>query len=90
MCTKDFWVQVNKSAHSIAAAVSSLEFLVLYDKPYIVLRSPGDAVCTPSIEIKQLLTKRYLEYGRGVDLGGEDAAWLEGKDVPMNYAHGWW
>jgi hypothetical protein len=49
-----------------------------------------DAVRTASVEVKKLLTERNLEYGRGVDLGGEDAAWLEWKDVPMNYAYGWW
>ncbi len=83
-------MQMNTSACSIAATVPSLEFLVLYDDPYIVLRSHGDVVCTPSVEVKQLPTNRNLEYGRGIDLGDEDAAWLEWKDVPMNYAHGWW
>jgi hypothetical protein len=38
-----------------------------------------------SIELKELPTRRRLDCGKGVDLGSEDAAWLERKDVPMDY-----
>jgi hypothetical protein len=38
-----------------------------------------------SLELKELPTRRRLDCGKGVDLGGEDAAWLERKDVPMDY-----
>ena len=37
------------------------------------------------LELKELPTRRRLDCGKGVDLGGEDAAWLERKDVPMDY-----
>ena len=39
----------------------------------------------PTVELKELPSRRRLDWGKGVDLGGEDAAWLEGKDVPMDY-----
>ncbi|TFK63628.1 hypothetical protein BDN72DRAFT_902245 [Pluteus cervinus] len=37
------------------------------------------------VELKELPARRRLDCGKGVDLGGEDAAWLERKDVPMDY-----
>ena len=36
----------------------------------------------PSVDLKELPTRRRLDCGKGVDLGGEDAA---RKDVPMDY-----
>lgn len=38
-----------------------------------------------TVELKELPSRRRLDWGKGVDLGGEDAVWLEGKDVPMDY-----
>lgn len=38
-----------------------------------------------AVELKELPSRRRLDCGKGVDLGGEDAAWLERKDVPMDY-----
>lgn len=46
-------------------------------------QSPAERIST--IELKELPSRRRLDWGKGVDLGGEDAAWLEGKDVPMDY-----
>ncbi|KAF5366720.1 hypothetical protein D9758_006467 [Tetrapyrgos nigripes] len=52
------------------------------------------AHCTPDssglcpgvhIDLKELPPRRRLDCGKGVDLGGEDAAWLERKDVPVDY-----
>ncbi|KAJ3559048.1 hypothetical protein NP233_g11361 [Leucocoprinus birnbaumii] len=37
------------------------------------------------VELKELPSRRRLDCGKGVDLGGEDAVWLERKDVPMDY-----
>ncbi|KAF8647574.1 hypothetical protein AX16_006613 [Volvariella volvacea WC 439] len=37
------------------------------------------------VELKELPTRRRLDCGKGVDLGGSDAAWLERKDVPVDY-----
>jgi hypothetical protein len=38
-----------------------------------------------TVELKELPSRRRLDCGKGVDLGGEDAVWLERKDVPMDY-----
>ena len=37
------------------------------------------------VEVKELPARRRLDCGSGVDLGTEDATWLERKDVPMDY-----
>jgi hypothetical protein len=37
------------------------------------------------VELKELPARRRLDCGKGVDLGSEDAMWLERKDVPMDY-----
>ena len=46
----------------------------------------GDAtvngVC---VEIKELPVRRRLDCGKGVDLGSDDAMWMERKDVPIDY-----
>jgi len=47
--------------------------------------SQSSAERIPTVELKELPSRRRLDWGKGVDLGGEDAAWLEGKDVPMDY-----
>ncbi|KAE9401840.1 hypothetical protein BT96DRAFT_1017942 [Gymnopus androsaceus JB14] len=38
-----------------------------------------------TLELKELPSRRRLDCGKGVDLGTDDAAWLERKDVPMDY-----
>ncbi|KAL0065624.1 hypothetical protein AAF712_007402 [Marasmius tenuissimus] len=37
------------------------------------------------IELKELPARRRLDCAKGVDLGSDDAAWLERKDVPIDY-----
>jgi hypothetical protein len=37
------------------------------------------------VDLKELPSRRRLDCGKGVDLGGDDAAWLERKDVPVDY-----
>lgn len=39
----------------------------------------------PKVELKELPARRRLDCGKGVDLGSDDAMWLERKDVPMDY-----
>src|SRR5712672_3400350 len=38
-----------------------------------------------SVELKELPVRRRLDCGKGVDLGSEDAMWMERKDVPIDY-----
>ena len=40
---------------------------------------------TLDVDVRDLPARRRLDCGTGVDLGGEDAAWLERKDVPIDY-----
>ncbi|KAJ6489825.1 hypothetical protein C8R45DRAFT_901436 [Mycena sanguinolenta] len=47
--------------------------------------SPGGAEGVGEVELKELPCRKRLDCAKGVDLGGEDAAWLERKDVPMDY-----
>lgn len=79
---KDFIVQTElwvASARNIALAVPSLDFVGWHGEHYVVCRSSS------SVELKELPARRRLDCGKGVDLGGDDAAWLERKDVPMDY-----
>ena len=50
---------------------------------YVIVRTDqgNDDDGYGSLELKELPTRRCLDHGKGVDLGGEDAAWL----VPMDY-----
>ena len=40
---------------------------------------------TLDVDVRDLPARRRLDCGTGVDLGGEDGAWLERKDVPIDY-----
>jgi hypothetical protein len=90
MSEKDFQVQTDmwvSSARSVAIAIPSLDFLGWHGEHYVVVRSDhvANSYGGESVELKELPTRRRLDCGKGVDLGGEDAAWLERKDVPMDY-----
>ncbi|KAH9476900.1 hypothetical protein JR316_0010816 [Psilocybe cubensis] len=90
MSEKDFQVQTDiwiSSARSVATAIPSLDFLGWHGEHYVVVRtdSSNEMYGCGSVELKELPTRRRLDCGKGVDLGGEDAAWLERKDVPMDY-----
>ena len=37
------------------------------------------------VELKELPVCRRLDCGKGVNLGSEDAMWMERKDVPIDY-----
>jgi hypothetical protein len=47
--------------------------------------SPGDAASGVCVELKELPVRRRLDCGKGVDLGSDDAMWMERKDVPIDY-----
>ena len=84
MSEKDYALQTDlwhSNARSVATALPSLDFLGWHGEHYIVIRSEEGR----SVELKELPSRRRLDCGKGVDLGGEDAAWLERKDVPMDY-----
>lgn len=88
MSEKDFAVQTdiwNSSARSIAAAVPSLDFVGWHGEHHVVVRSDEGTGKCDIVELKELPSRRRLDCGKGVDLGGEDVAWLERKDVPMDY-----
>ncbi|PCH43202.1 hypothetical protein WOLCODRAFT_103209 [Wolfiporia cocos MD-104 SS10] len=82
---KDFAAQTElwaSAACSVAVALPSLDFVGWHGEHYVVVRTSGDEA---HVELKELPARRRLDCGKGVDLGGEDAAWLERKDVPMDY-----
>jgi hypothetical protein len=82
MSEKDYQLQTDmwiSSARGVAFDIPSLDFLGWHGEHYVVARSMWN------VELKELPTRRRLDCGKGVDLGGEDAAWLERKDVPMDY-----
>ena len=97
MSDKEFTVQTDmwlSNARSIAVSVPSLDFLGWHGEHFVVVRSTGVAGAQQAglreleqkvVEVKDLPSRRRLDCGNGVDLGGEDAAWLERKDVPMDY-----
>ncbi|KAJ3912034.1 hypothetical protein F5877DRAFT_54605 [Lentinula edodes] len=74
----DLW---QASARSIACTLPTLDFVGWHREHYVVVRNTP----TTALELKELPPRRRLDCGKGVDLGTEDAAWLERKDVPMDY-----
>ncbi|TCD62325.1 hypothetical protein EIP91_007065 [Steccherinum ochraceum] len=88
---KDFQVQTDlwmSSARSLAVAVPSLDFIGWHGEHYVVVRpggGPAWGAIGEKVELKELPARRRLDCGKGVDLGGSDATWLERKDVPMDY-----
>lgn len=73
----DLWIA---SARSVAVSVPSLDFIGWHGEHFAVVRVDDQLV-----ELKELPTRRRLDSGTGVDLGGDEAAWLERKDVPIDY-----
>lgn len=84
MSEKDFALQTDlwhSSARSIATAVPTLDFVGWHGEHFVVVRTNEGK----TVELKELPSRRRLDCGKGVDLGGEDTEWLERKDVPMDY-----
>lgn len=82
MSEKELQVQTDlwaSAARCVAATLETLDFLGWHGEHYVVSRADG------GVELKELPCRRNLDCGNGVDLGGEDVAWLERKDVPMDY-----
>jgi hypothetical protein len=91
MSEKDFQVQTEvwiSRARSVATALPSIDFIGWHGEHYVVVRSDPcstDDDAGEGVELKELPSRRRLDCGKGVDLGSEDAAWLERKDVPIDY-----
>ncbi|KAF4586299.1 hypothetical protein EYR40_010307 [Pleurotus pulmonarius] len=101
MSEKEYLMQTEiwqSSVRSMAIHVQTLDFVGWHGEHYAVVRGSGwpHAPSTSSylpgpwreggmVELKELPSRRRLDCGKGVDLGTEDAAWLERKDVPMDY-----
>lgn len=96
MSDKEFQVQSeiwNSSARRIAIDLPSLDFVGWHGEHHVVVRSgsgsksgsgsAGHGKC--AIELKELPARRRLDCGKGVNLGTEDAMWMERKDVPIDY-----
>ncbi|KAL1682122.1 hypothetical protein EV122DRAFT_274569 [Schizophyllum commune] len=68
----------NARARAVALAVKSLDFIGWHGEHYVIVRGA-------ETELRELPSRRRLDCGKGVDLGSEDAIWLERKDVPIDY-----
>ncbi|KAI0659532.1 hypothetical protein C8Q70DRAFT_915293 [Cubamyces menziesii] len=90
---KEYQVQTElwaSSARSIARTLPSLDFLGWHGEHYVVVRGSGGGGGSSGpdgekVELKELPSRRRLDCAKGVDLGCEDAAWIERKDLPMDY-----
>jgi hypothetical protein len=86
---KDFQLQTDlwlSSARSIAMTLPSLDFVGWHGEHYVVARTGSEGWGSVGMaELKELPSRRRLDCGKGVNLGTDDAAWLERKDVPMDY-----
>ncbi|EJD04432.1 uncharacterized protein FOMMEDRAFT_82069 [Fomitiporia mediterranea MF3/22] len=82
MSEKEFQVQTDlwfDSVRCIAAEVPSLDFIGWHGEHFVIVRGKS------GIDLKELPARRRLDCGTGVDLGSDDAAWMERKDVPIDY-----
>lgn len=85
-------------ACDVALTVPSLDYVGWHGEHFVVVRHnhPGSsAVCGflggggvaggAFVELRELPVRRRLDCGNGVDLGSDDAMWIERKDVPIDY-----
>ena len=83
-------------ARDVALAVPSIDYVGWHGEHFVVVRhhpsnssgacvAVGNAVSGVSVELKELPVRRRLDCGKGVDLGSDDAMWMERKDVPIDY-----
>ena len=85
-------------ACDVALTVPSLDYVGWHGEHFVVVRyhNPGSsAVCGllggsgvaggACVELRELPVRRRLDCGNGVDLGSDDAMWIERKDVPIDY-----
>lgn len=73
----DAWLA---AARHVARALPSVDFVGWHGEHFVVVRARGARA-----ELKELPVRRRLDCGKGVDLGTEDAMWMERKDVPIDY-----
>ncbi|CCM05826.1 uncharacterized protein FIBRA_08060 [Fibroporia radiculosa] len=85
---KEFALQTERwtaGVSAVARALPSLDFVGWHGEHYVVVRTQSGASYPSRVELEQLPERRRLDCGKGVDLGSEDAAWMERKDVPIDY-----
>ena len=86
---KEYQVQTEQwaaNARSIARALPTIDFVGWHGEHYVVVRNSSDSARErEKVELKELPARRRLDCAKGVDLGSEDAAWMEHKDLPMDY-----
>ncbi|KIJ41064.1 hypothetical protein M422DRAFT_172759 [Sphaerobolus stellatus SS14] len=70
-----------REAKSVPSVLPSLDFLGWHGEHYVVVRDGSKRV----VDLKELPARRRLDSGKGVDLGTDDACWLERKDVPIDF-----
>jgi hypothetical protein len=71
---------------SVATALPSISFINWHREHYVVVHSDPcitDDDASESIKLREVPSRRQVDCGKGVDLGSEDAAWLEQKDVSI-------
>ncbi|KAJ7835649.1 hypothetical protein B0H14DRAFT_2268438, partial [Mycena olivaceomarginata] len=77
------FAQQTEGSVAAARALPGLDFLGWHGEHYVVVRRTGER--RQEVELKELPCRPHLDCGKGVDVGGEDATWLERKDVPIDY-----
>ncbi|KAN0142176.1 hypothetical protein V8E53_000638 [Lactarius tabidus] len=86
------------NACDVALAVPSLDYVGWHGEHFVVVRThhPGSSAVRGALggagmrggacaELRELPVRRRLDCGKGVDLGSDDAMWIERKDVPIDY-----
>lgn len=86
------------NACDVALAVPSLDYVGWHGEHFVVDRPnhPGSSALRGALggagvrggacaELRELPVRRRLDCGKGVDLGSDDAMWIERKDVPIDY-----
>ncbi|KAJ8519282.1 hypothetical protein ONZ45_g3757 [Pleurotus djamor] len=87
MSEKDYLFQTemwHSSVRRMATSIKTLDFVGWHGEHYVIVRS-GSGSGPLNVELKELPARRRLDCGKGVDLGTDDASWLERKDVPIDY-----
>ncbi|KZV63416.1 hypothetical protein PENSPDRAFT_616581 [Peniophora sp. CONT] len=70
------------AVREIAHSVPATDYIGWHGEHFVVNRSSkGEG----ELDIKELPVRRRLDCGKGVDVGSNDANWLERKDVPIDY-----
>ncbi|KAH9029242.1 hypothetical protein EDB85DRAFT_2091001 [Lactarius pseudohatsudake] len=84
-------------ACDVALTIPSLDYVGWHGEHFVVVRHHhlgSSTVCGPlgggvaggaCAELRELPVRRRLDCGNGVDLGSDDAMWIERKDVPIDY-----